>query len=79
MVSVPKNEAFRKARLKKGLKAVELAFAAGCSVPTIYNVENGRCQTTLGLARRLAAALDTTVDAIFPETSSQRSGAGAAA
>jgi putative transcriptional regulator len=77
MASAPKNEAFRAARRAKGLKAVELAFSAKCSVPTIYNLEKGTYQPSLGMARRLAAALGTTVDAIFPEGTAQRPGAAA--
>jgi putative transcriptional regulator len=52
-------------------KPVDLASAARCSVPTIYNLEKGTYQPSLGMARRLAAALGTTVDAIFPETGQQ--------
>lgn len=75
MASSPKNVAFRSARLAKGLKAVDLAFAAQCSVPTIYNLESGNYQPSLRMARRLAAALGTTVDEIFP--SDQQAGAAA--
>jgi putative transcriptional regulator len=69
--TAPPNDAFRGARLAKGLKPVDLAAAAKCSVPTIYNLEKGTYQPSLGMARRLAAALGTTVDAIFPETGQQ--------
>lgn len=74
--SAPKNEALRARREALGWRPVDLAAAAQCSVPSVYNLERGVYQPSLGMARRLASALGTTVDAIFPETNEQ-SGAAA--
>jgi transcriptional regulator with XRE-family HTH domain len=44
----------------------ELAEAAGISQVQISRYENGRRTPRLSSARRIAAALDATVDQVFP-------------
>lgn len=66
-MSSESKSAMRARRLELDLKPIELAVRAACSVPTIYNLESGRCSPTLRMAQRIAKALDTTVDALFPE------------
>ena len=51
-----------------GLKREQIAAEAAVTVSHLRNLEAGRNRPSLGLARRLAAALDVTVDDIFPES-----------
>jgi len=52
--------------LERGLTPTGLAGLADCSTATIHNLERGKNLPGLELSRRLAAALQTTVDEIFP-------------
>lgn len=56
----------RAIRERKGLQREVVAAAAGMTVSHLYNLEQGRNKPSLDLARRIAEALDVTVDDIFP-------------
>ena len=61
-------------RKAKGLSQEALARQCGVSRQTINAIENNKYDPTLALAFALAAALDTTVDALFmPEPKKRRS------
>lgn len=65
----------RTRRDELGKRAAEVAAAAGISVQSLWMIETGRTRVPgLDVARRLAAALDSDIDALFPPA-----GAGAAA
>lgn len=66
MSSPSRNDALKALREAKGWRQVDLAVAARCSVPTVYNLEAGRCQPSLRLSRQIAAALGVTLDEVFP-------------
>jgi len=52
-----------------GLKPVQVAAAADISLQQVINLEAGKNTPGLDTARRLAAALDTTIEALFPPSS----------
>lgn len=54
-------------RWQAGLKQYELAELLQCSPPYLSMVENGRVEATDEFKRRAAAALNTTVDDLFPD------------
>ena len=56
----------RERRKARGLSQEELARQCGVSRQTINAIENDNYDPTLSLAFRLAKALETTVDAVFP-------------
>jgi DNA-binding XRE family transcriptional regulator len=53
-------------RVAHGLRQADLAAKAGLSQPTIQRLEAGGIDPHLSTARALAAALDVTVDDLFP-------------
>lgn len=56
------------ARQRLGISQVELARRLKLNKGYVSRIENGRVKNiSLFIARRVAAALDTTVDALFPE------------
>lgn len=48
------------------IKPEELAVAAGCTAPTIYNIKRGR-NCNRQTAKRIAAALKCKVDSLHPD------------
>ncbi len=59
--------ALRAIRERRGLRQQELAAAAGVTAPQVSSFESGARMPTVRTLRRLAAALDTTLDALFAE------------
>lgn len=57
-------------RKSKGLSQTELAEAVGVEQPTISRFERGSDSVTLGLVRRVAAALDVPVYELFSDQQS---------
>lgn len=53
-----------------------LAASVGCSAEQIRKLEAGFSNPGLELARRIAAALGASVDAVFPPRASRRAEAG---
>lgn len=53
-------------RKRERLKPVQLAVAADVSLSYLYILESGESLPGLDVARRLARALGTTIDAIWP-------------
>lgn len=62
-------------RKAKGLSQTDLAELVGVEQPTIFRFERGSDSVTLGLVRRVAAALDVPVYDLFadPRTSAELS------
>lgn len=56
----------RQKRQLAGLTQVALAERAGCDQRTVSGIETGEITPSLPMAQRLAAALDSTVDELFP-------------
>jgi transcriptional regulator with XRE-family HTH domain len=54
------------ARRVRGLSLTELAAHSGVSRVTIHKLERGGASPSLDTAQRLAVALSTSVDALFP-------------
>lgn len=63
--TVPAN-AVRAARTHAGLRQADLAAAVGVSRQTIVSTERGDYSPSVYLALRLARALDSTVEHLFP-------------
>lgn len=59
-------------RRELGLRAEDVAAAAGVSYATVYAFERGLRNPSLQTARRVAAVLQTTVDALFPPDANGR-------
>lgn len=53
-------------REAKGLRREDVASRAGITVQTVYTMETGRNQPRLDIAQRVARALGTTLDDLFP-------------
>lgn len=53
-------------RVSAGLHQSTLGAKAGCSGAQVSNIELGRSSASDALRMRLAAALDTTVEDLFP-------------
>lgn len=51
----------REWRLRRGMKQVDLAYAAGLTQASLSNYENGKRDLPLAAALRVAAALDITL------------------
>lgn len=63
----PRIHPIRARRDALGLRMVRVAADAGISVQALWAIETGRTQSpSLDVARRLAGALDTDVDSLFP-------------
>lgn len=60
-------ERLRAARKRKGFSQLELAHEAGLSRNTIIAAENGASAPHGGTLRRLAVALDITVESLFSD------------
>ena len=56
----------RRARLLADLTLTQLGELSGVSRMTIYKIEHDGQSPTLDTAQRLAIALDSSVDALFP-------------
>ena len=68
------KNSIRDRRKESGISQEELAKKCCVSRQTINAIENNKYDPTLALAFALAAALDTTVDALFmPEPKKRRS------
>jgi putative transcriptional regulator len=52
-------------RAERGLSQADLAASLGVSRQTVIAIETGRYSPSLGLAFRIAAFFDSTVDAMF--------------
>lgn len=61
------GSALSRVREEQGLRRERVAADAGITVQHLRNLENGKHEPSLKLARRLAAALGATVDQLFPE------------
>lgn len=57
----------RKAREALGLRQEAVAGAAEISLTYYRTLEDGKSVPTLGIARRVAAALDSSIDELWPE------------
>jgi len=53
-------------RVKNKLSQEQLAKVVGTSRSTITGIESGKRQVKLTLAKKIAKALNTTIDKIFP-------------
>ncbi|NKS87332.1 transcriptional regulator [Prescottella equi] len=62
----PRENRVREHRKAVGITQAELARAGGVSRQSIVSVEGGDYAPSVYLALRLAAALGTTVEALFP-------------
>ncbi|AVL99921.1 transcriptional regulator [Gordonia iterans] len=56
----------RAARTRAGLRQADLAAAVGVSRQTIVSLERGDYSPSVYLAIRIARALDSTVEELFP-------------
>lgn len=57
----------RDLREKKGMTANQLAELVGVTQPTISRLETGVRRPSIDTARKIAAALDCTIDELFGE------------
>lgn len=55
----------RKLRIEKGLTVEDTASVAGISISHYYKIEQGRRNPAMAVARKIADALNSTVDALF--------------
>ena len=62
------GQRIRKRRESLGLKQVVVAMIAGCSLKTIWDVENEKVMPRIDMAQRIAWALETTVGYLLGET-----------
>lgn len=64
----------KRRREKLGLRREELAVRAGISFETVRRLESNpdEANPTLEVARGLAAALDSTIEELFPATAAAR-------
>jgi putative transcriptional regulator len=53
-------------REARGLRREDVASMAGITVQTVYTMETGRNQPRLDIAQKVARALDSTLDELFP-------------
>ena len=60
------NEKFKKVRLSKGMRVVELAGRSGISVSYIDRLDTGWTLPSYEVAEKLAVVLECSVDEIFP-------------
>lgn len=60
------NSPVRAARTAAGLRQADLASAVGVSRQTIVSLERGDYSPSVYLAIRIARALESTVEALFP-------------
>lgn len=65
---VARRTSLRRHRLLAELSLTELAQRTGLSRTTIHLLERGHQHPSLVTAQRLARALETTVDVLFPDT-----------
>ena len=56
----------RRCRTQKGVKQLELAYLAKTAQSTISNVETGQIVPNVYLALRIARALQSSVEQLFP-------------
>lgn len=68
MVEVPKHNRVREHRRARGLTQAALGAAVGVSRQSIVSTEKGDYAPSVYLALRLAKALRTTVEDLFPLT-----------
>ena len=68
----------RAVRERRGLRQQELAAAAGLTAPQVSSFEAGARLPSVRTLRRLAAALDTTLDALFSGGGAEPAGPAAA-
>lgn len=67
------RKTIRELRDKLGLTQQDLAYKLGISISTVASMENGRHEPRLELARRVAAVLGVSTDAIeWPEWPERR-------
>ena len=66
MISIVNNKV-RFYREKLGISTYKLAELANISQSHVVAIENGKRVPTIYVAKRLANALETTVDELFPE------------
>lgn len=57
----------RRRRKERGLTQQQLAERVGCSQAAVFDIETGRNQPSLAMAKAFARALDSTVDELFGE------------
>lgn len=62
---MPVTNSVREARLRAGLTQEELSRLCGVSRQTIVTLERGLHEPSIGLVLRIAAELNTSVDALF--------------
>lgn len=66
------GERLRRWRRQRNLTLDEVASRAGCSPSMVSKIETKKAEASLTLLRRLAAALDVNVAAVFEEAGSER-------
>lgn len=66
----------RTTRLAQGMSQLRLATLAGCSLNMIYLLEHGHRRPRVDLAQRIARALGTTVEDLFPLNEGTSTGEG---
>lgn len=66
------GERLRRWRRQRNLTLDEVAGRAGCSPSMVSKIETRKAEASLTLLRRLAAALDVNVAAVFEEEGSER-------
>lgn len=59
------NEALKTARINKKMTMQKIADLVGCTKSSYGNIEKGRRSPSLEMAQRLAATLNSSVDALF--------------
>lgn len=56
----------RMVRERKGLSMSELSRRANVSISHLFHIEHGRADATLSVGRKIAAALGSSLDELFP-------------
>lgn len=57
----------KEVRLERGMPVAELARRVGVTRQTIYTIEAGKDSSTVGVMRRVAAALGVSLSEIFDD------------
>lgn len=56
----------RAIRERKGVSMSEVSRRSRVSISHLYHIEHGKADATITVGRRIAAALDSTLDELFP-------------
>lgn len=75
--SVQSTNRLQERRSELGVSQIQLAAKADISLSQVQNLESGKNTPNLATARRVADALDTTVDALWPKDAESAEGSAA--